>query len=324
MADRPFGSLPVAADVADADLFLLRKGATDHQVDATKVREPLLRKSANLSDVASPSTARTNLDVPQTGDVLLKAGNLSGLASASTSRTNLGLGTAAVATLGTSTGQVPTADQIPGLAVHDAVGFDATTTFVVPAGVLRIHYMVAGASGGGGGGGGTGGSNDGTAGGAGGRSYIEDDDTSTEIAGLDDVTFDAGGGEGGYDDDRGGQGGASRSGFGQSGFEGRTGVSGAPGGYGGRSAIVAIDATGNVLADGFQTVGGAGGAGASGAGGGGGGAPGALCLGSIDTSGRIGDTWNIIVGTGGGGGTGGTGGGSNGAAGSDGFIVLWW
>jgi len=326
MPSKQITELPVAASAADADLLLLRQGASDHQCAVSNVRAGLLAAADNLSDVASPATARTNLDVPQTGDTLLKAGNLSGLASASTARTNLGLGTAAVATLGTSTGQVPTADQIPGLAVHGSEGFETTDTFVVPAGVQRIHYVVSFGGGGGGGGGGTGGGNNGGDGGAGGRSYIQDDDTSALLAGDDDdINIASGGGSGGLDDGRGGQGGlATAGGFGQNGFDGRTSVSGAPGGLGGRSALYFAGVSADPFGDAFFSRGGGGGAGASGAGGGGGGAPGVLFVGSIDTSARQGDTWNIVIGSGGSGGAGGTGGGSNGSAGTAGFVLLWW
>ena len=80
-----------------------------------------LNESANLSDLPSTATARTNLDVYARAETytrsesdaqyLNEASNLADLPSASTARTNLGLGTAATVNTGTGASQLPTTSQ---------------------------------------------------------------------------------------------------------------------------------------------------------------------------------------------------------------------
>lgn len=91
MADLQITELPVATEANDADLLLLHQGSTDMQITKEILFDNTLQADQNLSDIPNKATARTNLDVPQTGSVLLKANNLSDLANAATARTNLGL-----------------------------------------------------------------------------------------------------------------------------------------------------------------------------------------------------------------------------------------
>lgn len=69
----------------------LRKAGTVWQLVKSSQPDGDLVAANNLSDLASAATARTNLGVPATADVLAVASNLSDVASAATSRGNLAI-----------------------------------------------------------------------------------------------------------------------------------------------------------------------------------------------------------------------------------------
>jgi hypothetical protein len=88
---------PSAVDATVSDILVGLAGGT---ANARFNVSSLLLKANNLSDLASASTARTNLGlgtaaVQANSFFLQSANNLSDLGSSSTARTNLGLGTAA-------------------------------------------------------------------------------------------------------------------------------------------------------------------------------------------------------------------------------------
>lgn len=102
------GTLQAANNLSD--LVSPSSARTNLGVSATGADATYATRASNLSDLASASTARTNLGVSATGadaTYAARASNLSDLASADTARTNLGLGTAAVAATGTSGATVP-------------------------------------------------------------------------------------------------------------------------------------------------------------------------------------------------------------------------
>ena len=151
-ADAAQAAATSAAATDAASKVSTHAAATDPHGDRAYA-DGKLAKASNLSDLASASTARTNLglggaavlavgtsvgtvaagdDTRITG-AAQKASNLSDLANAATARTNLGLGGAAVLAVGTSAGTV-------------AAGDDARITGALPAtgGTISGNLQVSG------------------------------------------------------------------------------------------------------------------------------------------------------------------------------------
>ena len=111
MANKNISDLPSATTMSGADLHEIQQGGVNKQATASLFPVSTAQAAAiaaclqapnNLSDLASPSTARANLglNATATSACLVVGNNLSDLNSVATARSNLGLGGAAVLSVG--------------------------------------------------------------------------------------------------------------------------------------------------------------------------------------------------------------------------------